>query len=317
MRVPSIREERRLFYSDSAKSKTRLTKLLRARARSQGSNPGYIIGAGDEVELNVFDIEELNTSAKVRESGFISLPLIGAVRALGSTESDLQEHIRSRLKQFVKDPQVFVSVSNYDSQKISVLGAVKSPGSYSLSKSENNILEALSLAGGLTERAGSYVNFVPSEGGRSNSNKAIEVALQDLLGTSGDIPIQIPILSGDMIIVPEAGQVMVEGEVEKRGAYDLAGRTTLLGALASAGGITYGAKVDEVEVIRQQGNAKRRLIVNLEQILSGEVEDVPLRNGDLIRVPSHSGRRMRQDTFEGITRIINFGVGGTVNMAPR
>ena len=116
-----------------------------------------------------------------------------------------------------------------------------------------------------------------------------------------------------MIIVPEAGTVMVEGEVAKTGSYELGSRTTLLGALAAAGGITYGAKIDEVEIIRSvDGNRKAHLTVSLENIAIGEEHDVRLRNGDIVRVPSHSGRRLRQDTFDGISRLINFGIGGSV-----
>jgi protein involved in polysaccharide export with SLBB domain len=119
-----------------------------------------------------------------------------------------------------------------------------------------------------------------------------------------------------MIIIPEGGKIMVEGEVMRPGSIDLTRRMSMLSALAASGGITYGAKVSEVEVIREIDGRKVHLVLDLEKLASGEQEDVMLKNGDIVRIPSDSGRRLTQDTFEGLTRIINFGVGGTYNMAP-
>ena len=71
-----------------------------------------------------------------------------------------------------------------------------------------------------------------------------------------------------------------------------------------------------MEIVRDVGDPdkKARLVIDLERISRGEDRDVRLRNGDIVRVPSDSGRRLTQDTFEGISRILNFGVGGTVNV---
>ena len=61
------------------------------------------MGAGDEIEVNVFDVPELNVTAVVRQSGFVSLPLLGAVPAIGLTESQLSDAIATRLNDFVHD----------------------------------------------------------------------------------------------------------------------------------------------------------------------------------------------------------------------
>ncbi len=334
--LPGVEEEKRRFYAEQSRAHKRLSNLVAQRSAYGSTDPNYRLGAGDTLEISVYDVEELNQVVQVRQSGYITLPLIGKMKALGYTEPELESRISHKLQQFVRSPEVNIAISNYESKKVSVLGAVNQPGAYPLKKGQNSIVELISMAGGLSERAGSYMNFIPAEYARQGQGKmmgqyssrrlhssptggsdsrAIELPLTDVLAMNGDIPLSIPVRAGDMIIIPDAGQVMVEGEVEKRGAYDIATRTTLLGALAAAGGITYSAKVDEVEVIRNKGQGRTRLVVNLEEILSGIESDVPLRNGDIIRVPSHSGRRLRQDTFDSITRIINFGVGGSVNMA--
>lgn len=334
--VMTVDEERAAFYKQENEQKARLLQILAKRSEGNIRDATYRIGANDEIEINVFDVPELNLNAKVGQAGFLSLPLIGGVEASGKTEVELQQELKRRLSSFVKDPQVSVVVANYGSQKVAVLGAVDKPGPYALRKGANSILELIGEAGGVNDKAGNFINFVPAElsgvsavndpqararlalesqSPRVVGDRAIEVRLDHILGTTGGIPLEIPVRGGDMIIVPEAGKVMVDGEVEKPGTYEVGKRATVLGALAAASGITYSAKLDEVEVIRDVGaNEKAHLVVDLEKIASGEQEDPLVRNGDIIRVPSESGRRLRYDTFEGIAKIINFGVGGSVNL---
>ncbi|NLF24350.1 MAG: polysaccharide export protein [Deltaproteobacteria bacterium] len=335
IRLPSIEEEKALFYEQEEIQKKRLLALLKSRAGGDLRDASYRIGAGDNIELNVFDVAELNLTTPVNQAGLIALPLIGAVRAQGLTEAELAVELRRRLSTYVKNPEVVVTVSKYGSQRVAVLGAVRKPGNYALSKGANSLLELISRAGGVTEKAGNLVDFIPAEfsglGGEGDvetraqlamgsfdepilEKSSVQLYLDNVLGTGGGIPLEIPVRGGDMVIVPDAGSVTVDGEVEKRGSYTLGSQMTLLNALAAAGGITYGADVNEVEVIRDIGTADRkaRLVVNLEKIAMGEDRDVRLKNGDIIRVPSNSGRRLRQDTFESITKILNFGVGGSV-----
>jgi polysaccharide export outer membrane protein len=329
-------EERNLFFQTEKDQKERLLSLVRNRTQSEFRDQNYRMGPADAVEINVFDVPELNMTATVTQSGFVQLPLVGAVKAGGLTETEFQQDLRKRLASYVRQPQVNVFISNYGSQKVAVLGAVNKAGTYPLKKGANSILELISEAGGVNDKAGSYLNFVPSELsgiGAANDAEArarlalssdspnriaengIEVYLDQVMGTSGGIPLEIPVRGGDMIIIPEAGKATVDGEVEKRGSYELGRQMTLLGALAAAGGITYGAKVDEVEVVRDVGaKGKARLVLDLERIARGEDTDVRLRNGDLVRVPSDTGKRMKQDTYEAITRILNFGVGGNVQL---
>ncbi len=331
-------EERKLFFAEEEKQKNRLVALIRQRAVGSFHDTNYRLGADDEVELNVFDVAELNVTVKVRQSGFITLPLVGAVRAAGVTESELHDDLVERLSMFVRQPQVNVFVAQYGSQKVAVVGAVRKPGTIPLKKGANSVLELISEAGGVSDKAGNFLNFVPAEFsgvGATNDVEArarlalaandaldargggIQIYLDQVLGTSGGVPLEIPVRGGDMVIVPEAGKVMVEGEVEKPGSYDLNPSTTLLSSLAAAGGITYSAKVDELEVVRELGVDKKvHLVLDLSHIASGEERDVRLRNGDIVRVPSHSGRRLSRDTFEGISRVLNFGIGGSVNLMP-
>ncbi len=332
-------QEREEFLALEKNSQIKALNLISQRLQNApSSNPGYKIGAEDEIELNVFDVPELNLVARVNQIGLLPLPLVGAVQAAGLTEEQLKIELAHRLATYVKNPQISVFVKGYGSQKVGVMGAVEKPGYYPLTKESNSLLELLSQAGGISDKAGGYINFIPAEfsgvsgsnepGARARlaldsqdpnklANSTIELSIDQILGTSGGIPLEIPVRGGDMLVVPDAGKVMVDGEVEKVGSYELGRQATLLGALASAGGITYSAKIDEVEVLRDISPGKKgRLLVDLQKIATGEEPDIRLKNGDVIRVPSDSGKRMTQDTFEGVTRIINVGVGGTVNLMP-
>jgi polysaccharide biosynthesis/export protein len=336
--VLSVEEDRARFFAKDQLQKKRLLALIRQRSQGETRDKNYRFGGGDEIEINVFDVPELNVTSKIRPSGYINLPLVGAIKAAGLTEPEFHDDLQKRLTTFVRNPQVSVFVAHYGSQKVAVMGAVRKPGNYALKKGSNGIVELLGQAGGVSEKAGNFITILPAEiSGLGSDNDVearaqlalasqenpamratgIEVYLDQVLGTSGGIPIEIPVHGGDTVIVPEAGKVMVEGEVEKPGSYDLSQQMTLLGALASSGGITYSAKTDEVEVIREiDMNEKAHLVLDLQKIGSGEEKDVRLRNGDIVRVPSHSGRRLSQDTYNGITKIINIGVGGSVSLVP-
>lgn len=337
--IRSIEEEREKFLAYENTQQEKVLSLIRQRSDPSTRDPSYRIGPGDEIEINVFDVPELNLTAPVRQSGFVQLPLIGAVQAVGKTEVDLTNELTRRLSTFVRSPQVALFIANYGSQKVAVVGAVAKPGTYPLKKNTNSILELLAEAGGVSDKAGGQMIVVPGElsglrdagdaeararyalSGESKSlsgaGSGVELPLDKVLGTGGGIPLEIPVRGGDMIVIPEAGKVMIEGEVEKPGQIDASRQITLISALAAVGGITYGAYVNEVELIRDIGEPEPlRLVVDLEKVARGEESDVRLRSGDVIRVPTHAGRRLGEDTYKTITGILNFGVGGSVNLAP-
>lgn len=334
--IRTIEEDNARFVAYQDDQINRLIGLIKQRSASGTGDASYRIGPGDTIKISVFDVPELNLEMPVRQTGQIELPLVGLVQVIGKSEPELLLELTRKLSTFVRNPQVSLSVSSYGSQKVAVVGAVSKPGSYPLRKSNNSILELLAEAGGVVDKAGSHILLVPGELSgvgdlndaeararfaltgtiATNSQSGIEIPIDKVLGTGGGIPVEIPMRPGDMVVVPEAGKVMLEGEVEKPGPYDVSRQMTLLGALASAGGITYSADVEEVELIRDVGDTEPlRLIVDLKQIAYGAQSDIRIRSGDVIRVPTHGSRRLGEDTYRTITGILNFGVGGTVNVA--
>ena len=123
-------------------------------ATSDGTSPnlGYRLGPEDVLQISVWKDESLTREALVRPDGMISFPLIGEVQAEGKTAEELQKDIRERLSPFIPDPTVSVAVTKVNSYKIYVVGKVNRPGEY-LVGHYSNVMQALSLAGGMTPYA--------------------------------------------------------------------------------------------------------------------------------------------------------------------
>jgi polysaccharide export outer membrane protein len=109
----------------------------------------YRLGPQDLVEVNVFQVSDLNRTVRVNSSGQLSLPLIGVIKAGGLTVRELEEAIANKLKaDYLQDPQVSVFVKEYTSQRVTLEGAVKKPGIYPLS-GRTTLLQAIATGGGL------------------------------------------------------------------------------------------------------------------------------------------------------------------------
>lgn len=132
--------------------------VLPAFAESRGVEAGiddYRIGPQDLLELQVFGVDALNRTVRVNSRGLISLPLIGVVQAAGLTSDELEATLADKLAQdYLQDPQVSVFIKEYTSQRVTVYGAVKSPGIYPL-KGQTSLLQVLANAQGLTSVADS------------------------------------------------------------------------------------------------------------------------------------------------------------------
>jgi polysaccharide export outer membrane protein len=296
----------REIYADYIKKNNELLYSLIKSRTSNAPQGEYRIGTQDVLSVQVFDVPSMSQTVRVSQSGTISLPLVGEIQVEGLTVPHAQEVITNSLRTQLKRPLVTLEVAQYGSHEVAVIGAVASPGTISLEKGVSSLVEILNTAGGVTDSAGNYLTLVPSS--VSGFDRGIELPLGTVLGLNGNPPLEVPIHGGDTVIVQPAGQVLVEGEVEQRGSYAISDNITLIGALAAAGGITYGAKYDEVEVMRRLNeNEVVSLVFDLEKINSGEEENPLLKNGDIIRVPSDTTRRMSQDIFESLRRLIGFG----------
>jgi polysaccharide export outer membrane protein len=284
---------------DRENDSARLEALAEERAFAEES--GYRIGPGDLLEIRVFAVDEMNRTVRVGKSGTIQLPLIGTVPAAGEEPASLAAEIARRLRTYVKDPQVDVFVQQATSQQVAVTGAVARPGLYPLTRERYTLLDALAEAGGLTEKAGGVVELVPAlpgaagrgglalaaAGGAPEARRAIRIDLKELLNGSNRAALNLAVVPGDVIYVPEAGSFTIEGWVDKPGTYVLTRETTVLAALSAGGGPLLPAQLGAVEILRPRSGGEREVItVDLDAVRAGRVPDVPLRPGDIVRVPA-------------------------------
>ena len=130
----------------------KLADLWRTRSQKTPSYD-YPIGPGDVLQISVPAMEEIkDRDVRVTADGTISLPFIGRVQAAGLTEAELAEQLLPRLKDYLRNPRVFIFVKEYNSRQVAVLGAVVRPGLYSLTSGSENILDMISRAGGSCPR---------------------------------------------------------------------------------------------------------------------------------------------------------------------
>jgi len=317
-----------------------LEKLARLwELRSQGkSTSDYPVGPGDVVEISVPAIEELRGRVvRISGDGIISLPYIGKFRADGLTEEELRQKLIEQLRQYMYSPRVVVFVKEYRSRQVAVLGAVVKPGLYSLSSGGDTLLDMISQAGGIAPGADPKLYLIPAEPAESGRVKEVTATLPESFLRQDPSPLilkrtepilidikqiavggnqrymSLPIRPGDVIMVPGGGQVLVEGWVERPGAYNVSPGLTVAGVVAASGGPLYPADVNVVRVLRADKlGAKSILVANLEKIKLGESTDIALQSGDIVEVPSKPSKLIPWGLYRFFTAIVSVGVSGSL-----
>ena len=267
-----------------------LVILYPSKASSQETQD-YRIGGGDLLNIVVYEEPDLSGVVRVSADGNISFWLLREVQVAGLTPAEVEERLTELLaKDYLVNPQVLVTVTEYRSKFVFVLGAVESPGSYPLMGKET-VLEMISRAGGLDKKEGgnTLVLLRTPQGGDQADQESISISI-DLgkLLKQGDISQNVPVQDKDVLYIPKSDSVYVFGEVQKPGPVMLSGREmTLLEALTEAGGQTKTAALNRTKIIRVVDGEEQTIRVNVESIIkSGEKsKDVLLRPGDIIVVP--------------------------------
>lgn len=259
---------------------------LAAGQRSAGS-ADYRIGADDLLEVTLFDVESRNGEprqivTRVSQSGLITLPLVGGVAVGGRTPVEAESLLRERYRKFIHDPQLAVFVKEYRSYRVSVVGYVGKPGVYEVS-GERTLLEVLAMARGLNEKAGKTVQISRPSAGRAQTM----VVDLDRLSRDGDMRFNLTMMPGDVVNVPKAGVIYVEGNVKKPGAYRLRSGMTATQAIAAAGGPDDKlADKGGIRLFRREESGDRQEIpIDIGAINRGKIEDLALAENDIIVVP--------------------------------
>lgn len=200
--------------------------------QAAGKPEDYRLGAGDLLKIVVFDHDELSVDVRISQTGNITFPLVGQLPVAGLSTRDAELLLARHLMEggFVKQPQISVLVSEYQSQKVAVMGQVTKPGQYPLDASKK-VLDVLALAGGvLNDTAAEEATLVRVDGSRS------VIDLQRLF--DGDPALNLAVQDGDTVFVAHAPQFFIYGQVQHPGQYRLARHTTISQAISIGGGLT-------------------------------------------------------------------------------
>jgi polysaccharide export outer membrane protein len=264
------------------------TALASAALQTPASSADYRLGAEDLLEITIFNIPEggagpipRRLEVRLSQEGKIRLPLLGDIAAAGLSTVALEESLRQRYDEFLHDPQVGVQVKEYRGQQVSVIGAVARAGMYQLT-GPRTLADLLSLAGGVTERAGSQVHIYRQG---SEGRQTYVVDLLALANNPGVV--NMPVQAGDVVNVPVAGMFFVDGAVRRPGSFPLSRPYTLTQVLAMAGGAD-DAVADYSDVVilrRRNGLEAEKLSVDLKAIQAARAPDPWIEAEDVVVVP--------------------------------
>jgi polysaccharide export outer membrane protein len=262
--------------------------------------PALKLHAGDLVAISVYDAPELTRTVRVDPDGTIRLPLLAeGVKAAGLMPRELEAELAGALKsgEILVDPVVKITVVEYHSRPISVMGAVRKPVTFQ-SDGAVTLLDALSRAEGLTDDAGPEILVTQNDVVR-------HIAVKHLID-GADPAENLRLTGNEEIRVPVAGKTFVLGNVRKPGAFpvrDPADNTVLKLVALSEGLMPFSMKLAYI-VRRHAGEKPQEIQIELANIMERKSPDVALEVGDILYVPDNKTRR---STMNILDRVAGFG----------
>ncbi len=266
--------------------------------------PDYVLGPNDQMLIRVPQSDEINEKPfRIASDGFIDLPLAGRVKAEGLTVQALEAEVTNRLREYIRQPLVSITVTQFRSEPVFFVGDFKAPGIYPL-QGRRTLVEMLTAVGGTQPNASQRIKVTRrAEYGPIPSPNAIvdparkvstlEVSLDSLtqeINPAEDIVLQ----SYDVVSVERAERIYVSGEVAKVSAIELGDRSSIsvAQALTEAGGFTQFAIRDKVRVLRPVLGTNRRAEINidLKRVFEGKDVDFPLQPNDVVFVARDTRR---------------------------
>jgi polysaccharide biosynthesis/export protein len=297
----------------------------KASASTSTNIPGepganYTLGPEDQILIRAVGVDEFNTQgdgkpAQIDMRGYLDVPIIGHVKAAGLTAQQLEAAITQELRKYVRDPQVTVTVAEYKSEPVSIVGSVMQPGVYHLT-GQNTLVQVLSQAQGLSENASNKINVtrdkaqgpIPLPGCAEDSTGRFYTASVNtkLLLDARDPSANIRIKPNDVIAIPKAEMVYVVGAVNKSGAFILNERESIsvLQAISMAEGLGKAPSPGHAKIIRRgESNQRIEIPADVKKILAGQAPDVPLYANDILFIPSSLPKSVSLRALEAAIQI--------------
>lgn len=267
------------------------------------SHDDYVLAAGDQILLHAFEMEDISDKPYLIDSqGNVRIPMLGQMKAGGQTLGQFQKHLVEALARYVRDPQVTVTVTQFHTEPIFLLGDFKSPGIYTL-EGRRTLVDMLAISGGLMADASLQLKLtrrveygsIPLPGAvRSPDGKTESVTISLVgVGETANPAENIFVQPYDVITVDQAEMVYVDGQIAKPSglAVNQKPSLSLLHVLTLSGGLTPTAKGSKAWILRPIPNSKRsnRIRLNINRIVEGKDQDVDLYPNDFLYVSAKSG----------------------------
>lgn len=266
--------------------------------------PDYVLAPNDQILIRVPQEEQINERPfRIDADGYVNLPVAGRIRADGLTVQALEAQITAKLKEYIRDPLVSITVVQYRSDPVFFVGAFRTPGIFPL-QGRRTLVEMLAAVGGVLPNASRRIKVtrradagpIPLPQAVVDAEKktsSVEISMKSLtesINPEEDLVLQ----PYDVISVERAERVYVNGEVLRPSAIELGERESIsvAQALTEAGGFSVNAKRDRVLVLRPVLGTNRRAVfeIDMKRVFEGRDIDFPLLPNDVLHVERDSAR---------------------------
>lgn len=248
----------------------------------------YTLGPGDRLDIEIMGEQDTHSSTVVTPDGKIYYSLVPGLDVQGRTLKQVQADLESKLTGLYRHPQVTLTLTEVNSERIWVLGRLYNPGIFPL-KRPLRVLDAISLAGGLfasrftgttEELADLRHSFLKRHG------KLMPVDFQKLI-RDGDLQQNVYLEPDDYIYLPSSlsSEVYVFGAVTEPRPVGFMNEMNIMAAIGHAAGATPDADLEHVTIVRGSLTEPKYAVVNVRAIAAGKATNFRLESGDIVYVP--------------------------------
>jgi polysaccharide export outer membrane protein len=276
----------------------------------------YVLGPNDQISVHVLHLEEIGSQPiRIDMQGYINVALAGRIHAGGLTVESLENAIAEQLKSYLLNPTVSVTIVEYHSQPVSILGAVNKPGVHQL-QGRLRFFEALSLADGLRSDAGDEIKItrrkewgaLPLQGATADPSGEYSIASVSTKSVmeAARPEENIELKPNDVISVPKAKMVYIVGSVRRPGGFALNEKDTIsvLQAISLAEGLEKTASAGKAVILRNASGSAHGAEepINVQKILSGKSKDMQLTANDILFIPDSRAKAIALRAAEALVQ---------------
>lgn len=284
--------------------------VLPAPSSPEANLPAQKVGPNDLLWISVADCPELTRNFRVSADGTLALPLLNErIRVANKLPTEIEADLTQALvnDEILIKPVVTVSVAEYRSVPVSVMGAVKHPVTFQ-AVGNMTLLDALTKAEGLTMDAGPEILISKTSPGQQGQSATLvqRIPVKGLMDEA-DPALNVRLYGGEEIRVPPAGKVYVVGNVKKSGAFPIGdgNDTSVMKVIALSEGLLPYTNKEAYIYRREAGKGNRDEIpIQLGRILDRKAPDIPLQANDILYIPDNKGKKLTALTLD---RLAGFG----------